>query len=228
MGRIDIPTAVMSISSFRAAPRKGHFQRAKRIVGYLSKLRNAVIRVRTEMPDFSMIPSQSYSWSHTVYAGAKELLPTDAPIPLGNHVLHTAYVDANLHHDILTGRSVTGILHLFNKTPIDWYSKKQSTIETATYGSEFMAAWTAATEQIISNQTALRYLGIPIHGPSFLFGDNRPVVDSSSIPQSKLSKRHVALSYHRVQEAVAAGRMRFEWIPGPDNLADILSKHWGY
>jgi hypothetical protein len=61
LGRIDIPTAVMSISSFRAAPRKGHLQRAKRIVGYLSKLRNAVIRVRTEMPDFSMIPPQPYS-----------------------------------------------------------------------------------------------------------------------------------------------------------------------
>jgi hypothetical protein len=117
---------------------------------------------------------------------------------------------------------------MFNKTPIDWYSKKQSTIETATYRSEFMAARTA-TEQIISNRTALRYLGIPIHGPSFLFGDNRSVVDSSSIPQSKLSKRHVALSYHdRVREAVAAGMMRFEWIPGPDNPADILSKHWGY
>ncbi len=44
-----------------------------------------------------------------------------------------------------------------------------------------------------------------------------------------LGKRHVALSYHRVREAVAAGMMRFEWIPGPDNPpADILSKHWGY
>jgi hypothetical protein len=28
-------------------------------------------------------------------------------------------------HDISTGRSVTGILHLVNKTPIEWYSKKQ-------------------------------------------------------------------------------------------------------
>jgi hypothetical protein len=100
------------------------------------------------------------------------LLPTDAPIvPLGNPVLQTAYVDANLlHHDVLTGRLVTGILHLLNKTPIDWYSKKQSmTIETATYGSEFMAARTATEQIMVSNQTALRYLRIPIHGPSFLF-----------------------------------------------------------
>ena len=41
---------------------------------------------------------------------------------------------------MITGRSVTGILHLVNGTPFEWYSKKQSTVETATYGSEFVAA----------------------------------------------------------------------------------------
>ena len=50
------------------------------------------------------------------------------------------FVDANLYHDIVTGRSVTGILHLVNKTPIEWYSKKQGTVETTTFGSEFVAA----------------------------------------------------------------------------------------
>jgi hypothetical protein len=60
----------------------------------------------------------------------------------------THYVDANLFHDLITGRSVTGILHLVNKTPIDWYSKKQATVETATYGSEYVAARTCV-EQIM-------------------------------------------------------------------------------
>ncbi len=63
LGRIDITMAVMSLCLFRAAPRKGYLQRArKRVVGYLSKLRNAVIRVRLEMPDFSMLPPHSYDW----------------------------------------------------------------------------------------------------------------------------------------------------------------------
>ena len=66
--------------------------------------------------------------------------PHDAPKPLGKYVTLTHYVDVNLLHDLITGRSVTGILHLINKTPIDWYSKKQATVETATYGSEFIAA----------------------------------------------------------------------------------------
>jgi hypothetical protein len=43
IGRLDITTAVMSMSSFRAAPRKGHLQRQKRIYGYLKKFRNYVM-----------------------------------------------------------------------------------------------------------------------------------------------------------------------------------------
>jgi hypothetical protein len=43
IGRLDITTAVMTMTSFRATPRKGHLQRAKRIYGgYLRKFRIAV------------------------------------------------------------------------------------------------------------------------------------------------------------------------------------------
>ena len=57
-------------------------------------------------------------------------------------------MDANLNHCLATRKSLTGCLHFVNKTPVDWYSKKQATVETATYGSEFVAAQTA-TEQIM-------------------------------------------------------------------------------
>jgi hypothetical protein len=53
------------------------------------------------------------------------------------------YVDANLYHDMLTGKAVTGILHFLNQTPFDWFTKKQATVETATFGSENSAARTA-------------------------------------------------------------------------------------
>jgi hypothetical protein len=62
---------------------------------------------------------------HCIYGNTKEVLPKDAPEPLGKHVTLSRYVDANLMHDITTGKSVTGILHLINKRPLDWYSKKK-------------------------------------------------------------------------------------------------------
>ena len=146
------------------------------------------------MPDFSNIPEKTYDWSNTCYRGAKEDIPDDAPIAKGNPVLLSSYVDANLYHDLLSGKSVTGILHFANKTPLDWFSKLQGTVETATFGSEFVAARTC-TEQAIDLRTTFRYLGVPIAGQHMMFGDNESVVNSSVTPHSKLHKRHTALSY---------------------------------
>ena len=87
-------------------------------------------------------------------------------------------MDANLTHCLATGRSVTGCLHFVNHIPIDSYSKRQVTVETATYGSEFVASKTA-TKQIIDLRHTLRYLGVPIKTKSYLFGDNRSMVTSS-------------------------------------------------
>ena len=227
LGRMDIATAVMTMSSFRAAPRVGHLERIKRICGYLVKMKDACIRFRTSMPDYSDIPVPTYDWTDSIYGEPVEIQPTDAPTPLGLPVVLTHYVDANLYHCMLTGRSVTGIIHMLNGTPIDAFSKKQATVETATYGSEFVAARTCV-EQIIDLRNTLRYLGVPIQGRSYMFGDNESVVNSSSRPDAKLHKRHTALSFHRVREAIASNMIAFLFIDGSKNPADILSKHWGY
>ena len=58
LGRFDIAVHVMSLSRFRAQPRKGHLDRAKRIVGYLLFLPDGAIRFRTGEPD-SLIPEGS-------------------------------------------------------------------------------------------------------------------------------------------------------------------------
>ena len=67
LGRFDITTAVMTMSSFRVAPRVGHLERLKRICGYLCKFRHACIRIRTEEPDYSDLPRKEYDWSRSVW-----------------------------------------------------------------------------------------------------------------------------------------------------------------
>jgi hypothetical protein len=151
----------------------------------------------------------------------------DAPPPLGNFVVLSHFGNANMMHDLTTGRSMTGILHLLNKTPIDWFSKKQATVENATYSSE-MVAMRNCVEHIIDLRATLRYLGVPIREKSFMFGDNESVVKSATQVHVKLHKRHNMLSFHFVREAVAARHVHITHIPGSINPADILSKHWGY
>ena len=138
LGRFDIAVHVMSLSRFRAQPRKGHLDRAKRIVGYLLVLPDGAIRFRTGESDFSSLKDQEYDWTRSVYSGACEQIPHDIPKPLGKHVRTSHYVDANLHHDLATGKAVTAALHFLNQTPIDAYTKRQSIVETATYGSELL------------------------------------------------------------------------------------------
>jgi len=100
-------------------------------------------------------------------------------------------------------------------------------VEVATHGSEFIAAQ-ICVDQSIDLRNTLCYLGVPIHKKAYMFGDNRSVVDSSTIPHAKLHKCHNARSFHQVHEAIAGAIIRFYHIDGNKNPADILSKHWGY
>jgi hypothetical protein len=86
IGRFDRYTAVMTMSGFHIAPRIGHLERLRRIYGYLSKMRFASIHVRTEEPDYSDVPDHQYDWTYMVYGNTKEVLPNDAPEPLGKYV----------------------------------------------------------------------------------------------------------------------------------------------
>ena len=123
------------------------------------------------------------------------------PEPLHKAVVTTTTMDANLNHCLATGKSLTGCLHFVNKSPVDWYSKKQATGGTSTCGSEFVVAKTAT---IMDIRQTLRYLGAPV-----LFGDNRSVVTSATLPHSTLTKHHNILAFHRVREAIAAKLMAF-------------------
>jgi hypothetical protein len=227
IGRLDIATAVMSLSSFRAMPRRGHLERTKQIYGYLRKMKEARIRVLTNELDYSDYQDPGYDWSSSVHGDVKEIIPTDIPEPKGKYVTLSHYFNANLYHDMVTGRSITAILHFLNQTPMDWYSKKQATVETATFGSEFIAARTTIN-QFVDLRTTLHYLSIPIQENSYVFRDNKTIIDASLTPHAKLHKRHNALSFHCVREAVTSKNVTIFHLLGEYNPADILSKHWAY
>jgi hypothetical protein len=61
-----------------------------------------------------------------------------------------------------------------------------------------------------------------------MFGGNKSVVDSSMQLDTKLHEQHTMLSFHHVQEDIAACILGFNFLLGDDNPADILSKHWRY
>ena len=83
-------------------------------------------------------------------------------------------------------------------------------------------------EKNIDMRTTLRYLGVPIIGPSQMFGDNESVVNRSMKFHVNKYKRHNVLSFHQLRESIAADIFRFHHVHSEDNPSDILSKHWSY
>eukprot|EP00957_Ditylum_brightwellii_P063653 4831573-Ditylum_brightwellii.AAC.1 len=97
------------------------------------------------MPDYFNYNVEKKNWGH-IYHLCQEDIPENMPELCGKPVMTTIFVDANLLHDVITGRSCTGIIHLLSKTPVDWFSKRQNTVGTVAYGSEFVAARTAVDQ----------------------------------------------------------------------------------
>ena len=82
---------------------------------------------------------ESHKWMHSIYKDIEEEPPSDMPVPIGKLVQTYSFFDANLYHDLVTRCTMTGILHLVNQTPIEWYCKKQATVATVMYSLEFIA-----------------------------------------------------------------------------------------
>ena len=230
IGRMDIAFAVASLSRFSAAPRETHMELAFHLFGYLKKYPHKQLPVCSDplvidpsleaekgpfLPDFKK-----------EYPDAKEDRDPKEPKAYGKPVQTSVFFDANLAHDIKTRRSITGILVYVGSTLVSWTSKRQGCIASSTYCSEFIAM-RSAVEEAISVRYMLRSLGIPVEEPTNLLGDNLGVIQSASLEDAELKKKHVAISFHSVREAVAAGIVKPIWCDTTENWADICTKALG-
>ena len=143
--------------------------------------------------------------------------------PLGNPVTMTCFVDADHAGNKVTRRSHTGFIIYLNNAPIDWFSNRQNSVETSTFGSEYVAM-RIAVERIKALRYKLKMFGIPIDGPTNVLGDNESVVKSASTVEARLTKKHNAICFHLVREACAAGWIRVGWEPTDTNIADLFTK----
>jgi hypothetical protein len=106
-------------------------------------------------------------------------------------------VDADHAHDLITRRSITGILVMLNNSPDRWVSRPQKTVEISTNGSELVVS-RIATELILEVIYMLRLLGVVLDGPTLMLGDNTSIVLNTSVTSSVLQKKHNAIAYYRV------------------------------
>ena len=224
LGRLDVVYATSMLSRYNNAPREGHILAMKKLFGYLKgHQKGKLVFDTTEMDTSNATFMDCADWRQVYGSNMKEELPPDMPDPKMKPITINVFFDASFGCDMLTRRSVTGIIIFLNSTPIKWYSKKQNTVETSTYGAELVAG-RLACEHVMDYRYKLRMLGIPVNGPSIMLGDNMSVIQNCTLPSSQLKKKHNAIAYHRVRECVASGIIKLGHVSSQDNFADICTK----
>lgn len=160
------------------------------------------------------------------YPDASEDISLNLPKPYGKELQTSVFFDADHAHDQKTRRSVSGIFVFVGSTPVIWSSKRQGCVATSTYTAEFISTRTAV-EEAIAIRYYLRCLGIPVRKPTNVFGDNFSVIQSATLVDGELKKKHIAISSHYVREAIAARIVNAVWIATDDNFADLNTKPLG-
>lgn len=222
LGRIDIHVEAGLMSRFQAAPREGHLDQVFHIFAYLKNYSHSRLVFDTTEPIFTNLNETDVDWQE-FYPGASEPIPPNMPEPRGKAVTMTCFVDADHGGCQLTRRSHTGVVIFVNRAPILWFSKRQATVESSTFGSESVAL-RQAIDMIEGLRYKLRMMGVPIPAATQIFCDNDAVVKSTTRPESTLKKKHNAINYHRIREAQAAGHVNVSWVESGHNLADVLTK----
>ena len=106
----------MNMQSFRVEPRISYMEIIKIACGCHCKHKHVTIRLRTEESDMPATSDVHYDQKESVHGKVEEVLSIDATGPLGKHVVIIRYYDDNLYHNVITGRSVTGVFNFVKKS----------------------------------------------------------------------------------------------------------------
>jgi len=184
---------------------------------YLHKITHAVLHFRTVKPDYSDLPDYEYYWEDEVYSKVHEEIATDIPEPLGRRLVLTIMWMQICSMILQMAGLLQGLYILLIKTRIDRITKKQATVETATYCLEFVALCTCDL------RLSLRYLGLQIHNKSIMLGNKKSLVDSCPNIQSNFTGYTQPYQFTELKEPVSANIIGSFHIEDESNLADILT-----
>ena len=225
LGRVDICLEVSMMSSYIALPRDGHLLVVLHIFAHLKKHHNTELVFDPSDPVINEDEFERRDWTSSEFGHiqGKEELPPNMPEPRGLGFTLRGKVDADHASDTVTRRSRTGFLVYLNNALVRWESKKQTSVETSSFGSEFVAM-KQLCEYLRGLRYKLRMMGIPVDGCCYIQGDNQSVLANTSIPDSTLKKKSQSIAYHFVREGVARDEWRTTYINTHDNEADLLTK----
>ena len=108
-------------------------------------------------------------------------------------------------------------------TTIAWSSKCQTSVQTSTFGAEFISL-KSAVEHAEMVCYYLCSMGVKVTKAATVLCDNKGMVINSTVPQSTMNKKTIALAYHYVQEHQANDVVNICSILHEENYANAFTK----
>jgi hypothetical protein len=192
------------------------------VFAYLGLHQNARVVFVPTCPDVEM-DTFIKTYCKSMYGDAKEMIPSDAPVPRVKEVDLLLFIDSDHAGEQFTRRSRTGFVIYLNMAPLVWFSKLQPTVESSVFGAEFVAIKNGI-ETCCGLHHKLRMMDVALSGPTFVYGDNMSVVHNTQRPESVLKNKSNSICYHEVRESAAMGESIIVHVPYVDNPADIFTK----
>ena len=212
--RLDIAFAITLLSRFASAPAHEHYAALKTVAKYLRKTRDWGIVYWRDTPIESL---PAISIDRPTSDASLPAFPSSKLLQL------VGFVDAAHATDVLTRRSITGLVFCLAGGAIAYKSKLQATVATSSTEAEFIAAVQAAkTAKYL--RSVLHELGIPQTDPTPLYEDNMAAIAMINERKPTPRSRHIDIQHFAIQEWRQRGLIIMHHIPGVINVADQATK----
>ena len=192
---MDICLETSMLSSHICLSREGHLTELLNMFASLHTHHNTeiVFYPSDSVIDESELELQDWTTNEFGQITGNELLPPNMPEPLVMDFTICAKVDADYAGDNIRRRLRTGFLVYCNCAPIYWTSKKQTSVESSSFGSELIVM-KQRCKYLQGLWYKLRMIGIPITGPSYIYTDNQSVLANTTTPSSALKKKSQSIA----------------------------------
>jgi hypothetical protein len=201
LGRVDIRLKVSMMSSHLTLPQEGRLSQVLQIFSYLRKYHNSIMVSDPSDPVIDAVSFDRKDWTSSEFGhiDGDEELPPNMLTPCGQGFTMWAKVDVDHAPDTVTRRLRTGLFVYLNCAPVYWFSKKQTSVESSSFGSAFVAM-KQCCKYLHGLRYKLRMMGILCDEPTYIEGDNKSdVLANTTIPDSTLKKKNQSIAYHFVR-----------------------------